>query len=137
MTRVLTRELLAVGLGGIVGTGARWGLDVLIPHGSAQFPVSTLVTNLVGTFVLAFLVAAVWTRPVPSWVKAGVGPGILGTYTTFSALVLALVTLAAADELGLAIIYFVVSLGGGLAVGLGGFALGNRRRAAQVPEEFE
>jgi CrcB protein len=137
MTRPTVAEISAVAVGGVIGTGLRWGLDTLVPHTPVQFPLSTLITNILGTLVLAYLVSEVWTRNVPSWVKAGVGPGILGTYTTFSALVLALVTLTAAHEAVLAGIYFIVSAFGGLAAALGGIALGNWRRAARAPEGME
>lgn len=121
----------------MIGAAGRWGLDLLIPHGPDEFPVSTLTINLVGTFLLAYLVAEVWTRPVPSWLKAGVGPGILGTFTTFSAVVLSVVTLAEAGESVLAGVYLAASLLGGLIVAFAGFSLGNRRRAGGVAEQFE
>ena len=40
------RDVLAVFAGGVLGTGARWGLDVLIPHTATQFPVRTLLINI-------------------------------------------------------------------------------------------
>jgi CrcB protein len=137
VTRPSAAELLAVAVGGVIGAAARWGLDLLIPHDPDEFPVSTLTINLAGTFLLAYLVAEVWTRPVPSWTKAGVGPGILGTFTTFSAVVLAVVTLAEAGEAALAGLYLTTSLLGGLFLAFIGFSLGNRRRAGRVPEQFE
>ena len=47
--------LLAVLVGGLVGTGLRITLDTVIPHTDAAFPWSTLLINLVGSFTLAFL----------------------------------------------------------------------------------
>lgn len=137
MTRPAWSEYLAVAVGGALGTGLRWGLDLLIPHRADQFPVSTLITNLAGTLVLAILVAAVWTRPVPAWLKAGLGPGVLGTYTTFSAIALALVTLTEAGEPAVAAIYLVASVVGGLAIGALGFAVGGRLRPIPWREELE
>jgi CrcB protein len=127
-------EIAAVAVGGVIGTAARWGLDSAVPHTSSQFPLSTLVTNIVGTFLLAFLTAGLWTRSgVPAWVKAGVGPGVLGTYTTFSAVVLALVTIAEANSPGLAVLYFVVTLVAGLAAAIAGMEIGRRLTPSGTP----
>jgi CrcB protein len=120
-------EIAAVAVGGVIGTAARWALDSAVPHTSSQFPLSTLITNIVGTFVLAMLTAGLWTRgDVPAWVKAGVGPGLLGTYTTFSAVVLALVTIAEANLPGLAVLYFMVTVVAGLAAAIAGMEIGRR-----------
>jgi CrcB protein len=43
----------------------------------------------VGSFLLAFLVAGLWTRKsTPHWVKIFMGPGVLGAFTTFSGVML-------------------------------------------------
>ena len=48
--------------------------------------VSLIVINAIGSFLLGFLVAGIWTRPrTPHWMKLAVGPGVLGGFTTFSA----------------------------------------------------
>ncbi|MFL0711350.1 MAG: fluoride efflux transporter FluC [Microcella pacifica] len=79
------RDLLAVFVGGLIGTTLRVLLDLAIVHDLEEFALSTLLVNLVGAFVLGLLVAALWPR-VPGWVRVGLGPGILGSFTTFSAL---------------------------------------------------
>ncbi|BDI23200.1 CrcB family protein [Herbiconiux sp. L3-i23] len=138
MTAPTTSEIVAVAVGGVIGTGLRWGLDLLLPHAADEFPTSTLITNLLGTFLLAALVAGVWMRPrTPVWVKAGLGPGVLGTYTTFSAVALALVTLVDASRPGIAALYFVLSLAGGLGAAVAGIALGSRALARRAPEALE
>jgi CrcB protein len=112
---------LAVLVGGLVGTGLRLGLDALVPHGEADWPWSTLLINVVGSFALGALVARLW--PVaPAWLRAGLGTGLLGSFTTFSALVVALITLSGAGRLPLAALYLVASL----VLGLGGAVLGLR-----------
>jgi CrcB protein len=111
--------LIAVFLGGIVGTGIRLELDALIYHNDAQFPLDTLLINIVGSFVLALLVSRVWPR-VPQWLRAGLGPGLLGGFTTFSAVMVSMVTLAASAQVGLALLYIALSL----VLGFGASALG-------------
>ncbi len=103
------RELVAVLLGGALGTGLRLGLDILLPHDAAAFPTATLIINTLGAFVLAVLVGRVWSS-APSWARAGLGAGLLGSFTTFSALAVSLVWLSAAGEWMLAAAYLAATL---------------------------
>ncbi|HEY0253455.1 MAG TPA: CrcB family protein [Kofleriaceae bacterium] len=118
-------ELLGLIAGAIAGTVLRLTLDTIVPHTDATFPLSTLVINLLGSLVLGFFVARLWPR-ANAWQKAALGPGLLGTFTTFSAFAVSLVTLATAGEWALAIVYLVVTLVGGGLAAFGGLALGGR-----------
>ena len=126
--------LLAVLVGGVLGTGLRLGIDALLPHSDAQFPWSTLLINVVGSFVLGLLVARVWPS-APAWLRGGLGTGVLGSFTTFSALIVSLFTLTQAGMPLLALVYLLVSLAAGLAAALLGLRLGGRRTAAAPPLE--
>lgn len=130
-------EPVAVFCGGIVGTALRWGIDSLIPHTSDQFPASTLTVNVTGSFVLAYLVGGLWERPLPHWLKVGVGPGVLGTFTTFSAVAIAVVTMTATGHLGLAVLYLVLTLGFGFAAVWAGLHLSGAGRPVSPGEEVE
>ncbi len=114
--------LVAVVLGGILGTGVRLAISQLVAPGSA-FPWATLLINVVGSFVLGFLVARVWPT-APAWLRAGLGTGVLGSFTTFSAVIVSLLTLTAAGMTPLAVVYLVVSLLLGFAAALLGVRLG-------------
>lgn len=117
----------AVFLGGVVGTALRFGTDLVLPHSAEQFPAGTLVVNTLGAFVLGWLVAGLWTRPaVPQWLKAALGPGLLGSFTTFSAVMVSLVSLASADSWALAAAYLAVTLTLGFAAAALGLWLGAR-----------
>lgn len=118
-------NVVAVLLGGVLGTGLRLTLDAVIHHDDSQFPWSTLLINVVGSFALAFLVARVWPT-APAWLRAGLGTGLIGSFTTFSALIVSLLTLTGAGMLLLAAGYLLVSLVGGLAAALLGLKLGSR-----------
>ena len=120
------RELFAVIVGAIAGTGIRFGLDTLMPHGDRQFPLSTLIINVVGAFALGFLVARVWPT-ASAWLKAGLGAGLLGSFTTFSAVAVSFVALAQSDLLWLAAVYLVVSVALGFVGAFVGIRLGTRR----------
>ena len=116
--------LVAVLLGGILGTGLRLTLDQLVLPESA-FPWATLLINLIGSFVLGLLVARVWPS-APRWLRAGLGTGLLGSFTTFSAVIVSLLTLTGAGMTLLAIVYLVATLVLGFAAALLGIRLGVR-----------
>jgi CrcB protein len=117
----------AVFLGGALGTALRFGTDLALPHSAGQFPAGTLLVNAIGAFVLGWLVAGLWTRPaVPQWLKAALGPGLLGSFTTFSAAMVSLVTLASANSWALAAGYLAATLLLGFAAAGLGLWLGAR-----------
>ena len=125
--------IVAVLLGGLVGTALRLGLDALLPHGDERVPVVHPAHQRRRIVRLGALVARVW--PVaPHWLKAGLGAGLLGVFTTFSALAVSLVTLADADEWLLGAGYLAVSLVAGLGAATRGLFLG-RRPEPIGPEE--
>jgi CrcB protein len=117
------KTVLAVLVGGAVGTAARLAVDLLLPHGGADIPFGTFLINLIGSFALGVLVARVW--PVaPEWLRVGLGPGLLGSFTTFSALAVSAVELTAEGAGSTAIVYVVASVVGGIAAAALGIRLG-------------
>lgn len=86
----LKKDLLPVIIGGALGTALRILLDIILSLVFATFSLgSTMFINAVGSFVLGFLVAGLWTKPkTPRWLKVGIGPGLLGGFTTFSGVML-------------------------------------------------
>ena len=90
---------LAVAVGGLVGTGLRLACDLAFPHADGELPVETLIVNLVGAFALGWLVGGLWTRPgTPTWLKAGLGSGVIGSFTTLSAVMASLLVLTREGE---------------------------------------
>lgn len=76
--------VLLVALGATLGAPTRYLLDraVQSKHDSV-FPFGTLLVNVIGSLLLAFLAALPTTGPVMA--VAGIGfCGALGTYSTFS-----------------------------------------------------
>lgn len=128
--------LLAVFVGALVGAALRLGIDALLPHTDEGFPWSTLLINAVGAFALGALVARVWPT-APDWLRAGLGAGLLGTFTTFSALAVALVALADAGEWLLAIGYLLVTMVAGLAAAWAGIAMFRSRTAPLTEPEAD
>ena len=74
---------LAVALGGALGAVLRWALGDALPEASG-FPWTTFAVNVAGSLVLAGLpmLASVRRRPT---LAVGLGPGVLGGFTTLSA----------------------------------------------------
>jgi CrcB protein len=109
-------RLIAVFCGGLLGTLLRLIVDLTLPHNTpGEISVSTVVVNIVGSFVLGLLVAHFWLKPAtPEWVKLAVGPGLLGSFTTFSAIALNVV--GAVDETRP--VDVVLALGGSVICGL-------------------
>lgn len=126
------RAILAVLAGGAVGTALRLAADVALPHGGAGFPIGTFLINLVGSFALGALAARVW--PIaPEWLRVGLGPGLLGSFTTFSALAVSAVELTAAGAGVAAIVYVLASVVGGIAAAAVGIRLGAPGAVAAPP----
>lgn len=125
-------NVVAVLIGGLAGTGLRLGIDALLPHQPDAFPLSTLLINVTGSFALGLLVARVWPT-APDWLRFGLGTGLLGSFTTFSALAAAVVQLTVAGEQVVALVYLLLSLVLGIAAAAAGLRLG-RRPAAAVPQ---
>lgn len=86
----LARSVLAVAVGGAVGTAARVLLESWIADWWAL-----LVVNALGCALLGISVAAL--ASAPDWLRHGIGAGMLGGFTTFSAVALASVSTSAAS----------------------------------------
>ncbi|GAE11540.1 fluoride efflux transporter CrcB [Yersinia pseudotuberculosis] len=77
--------LLAVFIGGGVGSMARWLVSLKLNSASAHLPVGTLIVNLVGAFIIG-LTLALFSRMThidPVW-KLLITTGFCGGLTTFS-----------------------------------------------------
>lgn len=77
------RHFLAVAAGGALGAVLRYAALQAQPDGSG-FPWTTFAVNVLGSALLAGLLLLPAARRSPVW-AAGLGPGVLGGFTTFSA----------------------------------------------------
>jgi CrcB protein len=78
------RLLAAVAVGGAIGAVARWAITEAFPADADAFPWSTLAINVAGSFALALLPAFGRVRRSRA-LAVGLGPGLLGGFTTLSA----------------------------------------------------
>lgn len=127
------RLVLLVALGGAFGTLARQLVGQWLPERSG-WPVGTLVVNVLGAFLLGVLLEALLRRGRESTrgraVRLALGTGLLGGFTTFSALAVELERLLAGGDLATAAGYATASVVLGLlACGVGVLvaAAGHRR----------
>lgn len=120
------RAAVLVGAGGFVGTGARFGLSLLFPVPDGALPLTIFAVNLLGALALGALVGAVGQRRE---LQLLLGTGLLGGFTTYSALATDAAGLLRAEDwtAGLGYGLGTVLLGGVLSVA--GLMLGARLRA--------
>lgn len=113
---------LAVAFGGAVGALARYGiallLQALVPRQGLAGPLSTLSVNVLGSFLLAWLIFSPDLKMTPV-VRLGLATGVLGAFTTFSTFELDLYRLLEGRP-GWALLY----LAGNLLLGFGAILLG-------------
>ncbi len=104
--------LAAVGAGGAVGSLARYGLSVAIPHARGEFAVATLLTNVLGCLLIGVLMAVLTTTAHPHpLLRPFLGVGILGGFTTFSTFVTDTLDAATTGQLLQSLLYVAASLG--------------------------
>jgi CrcB protein len=123
---------VALGLvfaGGALGTLARYGVSLVLP--GAGWPWATFAVNIVGAFLLGFLLELLSVRrpddPERREVRWFFGPGFLGGFTTYSTLAF---EAASRTDLGTALLYGAASLVLGVLAALAGIrvAASMRRR---------
>lgn len=108
--------LLAVAVGGALGSLARYGLGVALPHPPGGLAVATLLGNALGCLALGALMTALThaTDP-PRLLRPFLGVGVLGGFTTFSTYVLDAVEAARLGHPGIAVVYAAGSVVASLA----------------------
>jgi fluoride exporter len=103
--------LLAIAIGGVLGTEARYGLAALIPHGTTAWPWSTLVINVVGSAVLGVLMGVLGELDTPPRLaRPFIGVGVCGGFTTFSAFSVDAVQMLHAGRVLYGLLYVVASV---------------------------
>ena len=120
------RRIFAVLCGGFFGTMTRYLLSILIQGWLGKgWPYDILLINVTGAFVLAFVTTlADATFLIGPTRRIFINVGFLGAYTTFSSLALGDVLLLSNGQWLLAVLYFLLSLIGGVVAVIVGDASG-------------
>ena len=78
-------RFLWICLGGAIGTGARYLLSGwLLRITGSGFPYGTLAANVIGSFLLGFLMEAAMTTDFPPTLRLALTTGVMGGFTTYS-----------------------------------------------------
>ncbi len=107
------KETLLVGLGGCIGSMARYRLGGVVLHWAAnwRFPISTFVVNVVGCLVAGILAGVAERHGMFSAnSRLFLFTGVLGGFTTFSAFALETTTLLRRGELAMGSAYAISSV---------------------------
>jgi len=113
---------LLVAVGGATGALARYGIGTLVTPD--RLPWATFAINVAGSFLLGLLIAA--GDGLSDEARTGLGVGLLGGFTTFSAFSADLYQHAEADKYGFVVSYALLSVGLGVLAAAAGVALGRR-----------
>lgn len=118
--------LLAVFIGGGVGSVARWLVSMKLNSFSPNIPVGTLIVNLVGAFIIGLTLALFIriTHIDPVW-KLLITTGFCGGLTTFSTFSVEVVYLLQDGKLAWAAGTVALNLAGSLAMTMLAFILVN------------
>ena len=92
---------LAVGVGAAVGAWMRWGLSVLLNPVMPALPLGTLVSNLVGGYLMGIAMAVLeHSQTLSPELRLLVTTGFLGGLTTFSSFSAEATTLLTQNQYG-------------------------------------
>jgi CrcB protein len=116
-----------VALGGAIGGLARYGAGELVPWQSPEIPWATLTVNLVGCLAIGVVLVVLTEGPPSSWwVRPFVAVGVLGGFTTFSALAVESVLLVEDGAALTSMLYLLVTVVVGLLAVVAGSTLTRR-----------
>lgn len=115
-------NIIALAIGAFVGTIFRYEMGRWIEPLSNGFPIGTLMINLVGSLFLGWFSTIVLFRlNLPLSVRIGIGTGFTGSFTTFSTFSLETMNQIKNHHLGLALIYVLISVCGGVIMAAIGY----------------
>ena len=121
-------RVVAIALGGALGTLARYGTDrALVPRPSGV-PWATFTVNVAGSLLLGLIVTLVVERwPPTRFIRPFAAIGFCGGFTTFSTLAVETAQRAQHGRVGLAAGYVAASLVAGVVAAFVGMALARGR----------
>ena len=119
----MIKNSVLVSVGGGIGALLRYGLNQWISY--AVIPWTTLLINVIGSFVLAFLTFSLFQDVRYSKLKLFVGTGLCGGFTTMSTYALETVKLLNTNPAA-ALLYTMLTLFIGVGMSFAGMAAASR-----------
>ncbi|MFD2445644.1 fluoride efflux transporter CrcB [Bacillus sp. CGMCC 1.16607] len=121
-----------VGLGGAIGSFLRFFVShISLPHWN-QFPLGTLIVNLLGSFILGWFAARMMPlHTISKELKTAFSTGVIGSFTTFSTLSVESVQLFEESHFGILFVYLFLSIFVGMLITAFGYFLGIRKAVSQ------
>ena len=118
------RKYIFIGCGGFLGAVLRYLVkEMQISGYSGSIPINTLAVNVIGAFLLAFILTrSPKTREMDADLRLGITAGLLGAFTTFSTLCKETAGLMSGGDYLSAISYLAVSIALGLCAAFLGAA---------------
>ena len=118
-------KISAVAIGGAFGAVARHLINVSpLANVFQNFPFPTFVINVSGSFLIGFLLILLTDRfEVSEAFRMAVIVGFLGAFTTFSTFEMEIYGLTAERSTSTALLYLMLSVGGGFVAVLAGVRL--------------
>ena len=124
----LMLECLFVGLGGFIGSVARYLIGLLAVETASGFPVKTFCINLLGSCILGIVSeSALWDPGISRNLVLFLQIGVCGGFTTFSTFSSEALKLFAGGRQGVALSYMVLSVVLGLVCCYGGWLVARMR----------
>jgi len=91
---------LWIGIAGFLGAILRYSIGLFLFDESQVFPFATFTVNLLGSFILTWFTTVFVKRfTLSDHLKAAIGTGFVGSFTTFSTLSVETVNLIRHNEL--------------------------------------
>ncbi|MEX0772130.1 MAG: CrcB family protein [Balneolales bacterium] len=123
----MLKKVIFVGLGGALGALMRYSFLVIFPDIPGAFPYTVFAENMIGSFLLGFILILVSNKWKPSWpARSFLGTGLLGSFTTFSSFSLDIVKLIDGDNALIALMYLMLSIMVGLSSAFTGMMLARK-----------
>lgn len=123
--------VIYVGVGGFIGAVMRYVASLIAAGWSVVIPYGTLISNILGCFVIGVVVAlAADNEAISPNARLFLATGICGGFTTMSSFVYELAQYMRSDELLMAAVYFGATLAGSILMFYAGTVLVTVARAS-------
>ena len=104
-------KIIYVGLGGFVGVSLRYVTYLLLPCPSGTFPITTLLINFIGAFVIGLIASYVaYITPMNTNLILFLSVGLCGGFSTFATFSLETVELLENSKILMGLSYAFLSL---------------------------